>query len=154
MRGRSSTIILCALLAGCSAEGTYPSQCGAPLAGWRKPSDGYPVLAISNHVKVTADGRILWNGTKISAEQLSKFSSVLPQMNPVPFTILQIDDGANCSTVRMVRQTINEKAKCSGDYGSTCGEGAEPWARIGDVLGPRGETYKYYPEQNSVEGKP
>jgi hypothetical protein len=150
MRVRSSAVILCALLAGCGSKDTYPAQCGVPFPGWRRPIDGYSVLAISNHVRLTRDGKILWNGKQISPQKLSDYSSILPQMNPIPFTILQIDDGANCSVVREVRQTINERAKCSD---GRCGEGPEPWARNGDVIGPNGETYKFYPEQNRDQGR-
>ena len=150
LQGRSRSIALCALLAGCGGEGSYPGQCGVPLAGWRKPTDGYYALAIANHVTLKRDGAIQWNGKGISAQQLAVYSSMLPKMDPIPFTILQIDDGTNCSVVREVREMINNGAKCIGKYGSHCGEGAEPWARIGDVVGPNGETYKFYPDRNET----
>jgi hypothetical protein len=148
MRARSSVTILCALLVGCGGKATYPRECADPLRGWRKPSDGYSVLAIANHVRLTRNGKILWNGEQISPQKLSDYSSSLPQMNPIPFTILQIDDGANCSVVREVRRTINERAKCMEWGTSRCGEGPEPWALVGDVIGPNGETYKFYPDRN------
>jgi hypothetical protein len=135
---------LCTLILGCSS-GTYPAQCAAPLAGWLKPSDGYSVLAIANHVSVKRDGQIEWNSKGISAEQLGNYASMIPQMNPTPFTILQIEKGANCAVVRQVRKTIDERAKCSKDRRSACGEGEGPWARIGDVIGPNGEIYKILP---------
>ena len=133
------------LLTGCGSEGTYPAQCGAPLADWRKPSDGYSVLSVANQISVKDDGKIWWNGNEISAEQLNKYSSIIPQMNPTPFTILQIEKGTSCAVVRNVRKTIDDGAKCTEDGRSRCGEGDGLWARIGDVIGPNGENYKYFP---------
>ena len=142
MPPRSGLIIVCALLGGCGSKGTYPAQCGAPLAGWRKPDDGYSVLAITNQISVKRDGKIRWNGKEISTAQLRDYSSQVPQLNPTPFTILEIENGASCALVRQVRETLNERAKCPD---SGCGEGDGPWARIGDVIGPNGETYKSFP---------
>jgi hypothetical protein len=138
------------LLTGCGGDGKYPSQCAAPLPSWRKPSDGYGVFAIVNRVTLKRDGKIAWNGQKITLQQLNDYSAMLPKYNPVPFTILQIDQGANCSVVRQVRQTINDRAKCVGSGFSTCGEGPGPWALVGDVVGPNGETYKFYPDRNGA----
>jgi hypothetical protein len=103
---------------------------------------------------VERNNRIIWNGKQVSLEQLSAYSSMLPQMNPIPFTILQIDNGASCEVVREIRQTINDRAKCNGEYGSSCGEGSQPWARIGDVIGPNGESYKIFPDGRVVTIQP
>jgi hypothetical protein len=150
MRGRGNVIVACALLVGCGSDGTYPTQCGAPLAGWKKPNDGYSALGIANRITLKRDGTIMWNGKEISAGQLSEYSSIAAQLNPVPFTILQIGNGASCATVNEVRRRINDSAKCASEYGSRCGEGPEPWARVGDVIGPNGETYKFYPLRNET----
>lgn len=127
----------------------YPGQCSEPIQGWREPSDGYGALALINRVKVTGKDEVLWNGKAIGLRELANYSSIVPTMNPVPFTILEIENGASCSTVQEVRKTIDKRAQCRSEYGSKCGEGAGPWATISDVIGPKGEIYKYYPDGRS-----
>ena len=56
--------------------------------------------------------------------------------------------------MQKVRETINVRAKCMEWGMSRCGEGAEPWALIGDVVGPNGETFKYYPDGRHETIKP
>jgi biopolymer transport protein ExbD len=48
-----------------------------------------PIDPVKNIVVVTADGKILWNGTPVSKEQLRQFLDVTQQMNPVPELHLQ-----------------------------------------------------------------
>jgi hypothetical protein len=149
MRARSSAILAALILTSCGGEQVYPGQCGARLPGWKGPSDGYGVLAITNKVRVLRDGTLRWNGKTITEDQLAGYSAILPTMNPLPFTILEIEHGASCAVVQKTRETIDIRAKCMESGGSRCGEGAGPWATIGDVIGPNGETYKYYPDGRS-----
>ena len=48
-----------------------------------------PIDPVKNIVVVTADGKILWNGSPVSKEQLRQFLDVTQQMNPVPELHLQ-----------------------------------------------------------------
>ena len=141
-------------MGGCSPESSYPHGCKAPIAGWRTPADGYSTLAIANKVTVTSNGGLKWNGRSINEQQLAQYSSIIPTLNPTPFTILEVEKGASCSAVMATRRTINRNAKCLASNGSACGEGADPWARIGDVIGPNGEMYKYYPDGRSEVVQP
>lgn len=108
------------------------------------------MLAIVNRVTVKDDGQITWNGKPISTDQLSAYSAMVSEMNPVPFTILQVENGASCSDVRRIRQAINERAQCADEYAGHCGEGPDPWARLGDVVGQNGETSKFYPDRDEA----
>jgi len=48
-----------------------------------------PIDPVKNIVVVTADSKILWNGSPVSKEQLRQFLDVTQQMNPVPELHLQ-----------------------------------------------------------------
>ena len=140
-------IVVVLTLVGCHSEPRYPAQCGAPLPGWKKPADGYGVLAITNKVRVVRDGTTRWNSMRVTRDKLAEYADLLRHMNPTPFTILEIEPGAQCGDVIEARRIIDQHAKCRATPGfGVCGEGAGPWALIGDVIGPNGETTKFYPE--------
>lgn len=152
MRG-CSAVLAALILTACNGPGRYPEQCGTRLPGWRQPSDGYGVLALTNKVRVLRDGTINWNGKSITRAELAEYSAIVPDMNPIPFMILDIEPGAPCSDVMETRQIIDDKAKCRAepDY-STCGEGPEPWALVGDVIGPDGKPPEpFYPKPITTE---
>jgi hypothetical protein len=156
MLGRSSFAALCCFLSACGVKATYPAQCGSALPGWKTPSEGYGVLAVVNKVHLLSDGSRKWNGKTITGEQLAEYSAVLPTMSPIPFTILDVEAGAPCGVVIETRRTIDEQAKCRAmPEASRCGEGPEPWALVGDVIGPDGKPPKpFYPEPSeSNEGR-
>jgi biopolymer transport protein ExbD len=48
-----------------------------------------PIDPVKNIVVVTADSKILWNGTPVSQPQLRQYLDVTQQMNPVPELHLQ-----------------------------------------------------------------
>ena len=50
-----------------------------------------PIEPIKNKVVVTQDGKILWNGSPVSQEQLRQYLEVTQQMNPIPELHLQPD---------------------------------------------------------------
>jgi hypothetical protein len=153
MRGINVVVVAALFLAGCQSQGRYPEQCAARIPGWKKPSDGYGILAITNKVHLGSDGTIKWNGQPITSAQLAEYSAIVPEMNPVPFMILDIEPGTPCQFVIETRQLIDQKAKCrETPQWSACGEGPEPWARVGDVIGPDGEpSQPFYLEPNSPE---
>jgi hypothetical protein len=77
-----------------------------------------------NPVTLKSDGSVRWNGSPISLIVLAQMAYQTTSMNPRPFTILEIDDGTNCSHVRVVRNLIDQQAQCQGSSGHLiCGEG-------------------------------
>ena len=149
MRGRSSAILAALILSACGGERAYPEQCAARLPGWKQPNDGYGALVGVNKIRLLRDGSLRWNGAKITEEQLAELSAAVPTMEPTPFTILEIENGASCDVVQKARETINIRAKCAAGELRACGEGSGPWAEISDVIGPNGEMYKVYPDGRS-----
>jgi hypothetical protein len=134
-------------LISCARETRYPEQCGAILPGWKKPSDGYGVLAITNKVRLRSDATLKWNGAPITHEQLASYSRQITKLNPRPFTILEVDRGTACADVQITRKIINDQVNCTEFPGfGLCGEGAGPWALIGDVP----PFPKFYPSENEA----
>ena len=58
-----------------------------------------PIEPIKNKVVVTQDGKILWNGSPVSQEQLRQYLEVTQQMNPIPELHLQPDATARYELV-------------------------------------------------------
>ena len=58
-----------------------------------------PIEPIKNKVVVTTDGKILWNGSPVSQEQLRQYLEVTQQMNPIPELHLQPDATARYELV-------------------------------------------------------
>ena len=58
-----------------------------------------PIDPIKNKVVVTQDGKILWNGSPVSQEQLRQYLEVTQQMNPIPELHLQPDATARYELV-------------------------------------------------------
>jgi len=157
----SSALFTLLFLVGCSGEGRFPEKCGTRLSGWKQPSDGYGVLAVVNKVRVLKNGALKWNGRTITSDQLGEYSAIVPTMNPIPFTILDIEAGAPCGVVTNTRRVIEVKAKCGAmPEASKCGEGAGPWSIIGDVVGPDGKPVivgteeDFFPKENRSKKDP
>ena len=104
----------------------------ARLSGWKTPREGYSVLGVANRIHLKKDGSVAWNGKAVSDSTLAKYGHVVSELIPRAFTILQIDEGAECGRTRVVRNLIDQQAKCQESAG-LCGEGADPWARVSDV---------------------
>jgi biopolymer transport protein ExbD len=58
-----------------------------------------PIEPIKNKVVVTQDGKILWNGSPVSQQQLRQYLEVTQQMNPIPELHLQPDATARYELV-------------------------------------------------------
>ncbi len=129
---RSSLLALSLALCACGKPAIYPEQCAAVLPKWKQPPEGYSILGIANRIHLQRDGSMKWNGREISEIKLAEYSHLISELNPRAFTILQIDQGTDCSRVRTVRNLVDLQAKCQ-EYAGLCGEGPDPWARVGDV---------------------
>ena len=123
MRGKSSLVALCAALSACGTKATYPGQCGSVLTGWMEPAAASGELTLWNRVTLKKDGSLDWNGSPASPTIVAQLAHQTTSMNPRPFTILKIEDGADCGRVRVVRNLIDQQAKCQEIPGRLCGEG-------------------------------
>ena len=50
-----------------------------------------PIDPVKNKVVVGADGKILWNGSPVTQQQLRQYLDITQQMNPIPELHLQPD---------------------------------------------------------------
>ena len=61
-----------------------------------------PIDPVKNKVVVTADNKILWNGSPVTQPQLRQYLDVTQQMNPIPELHLQPDATARYDLVDQV----------------------------------------------------
>ena len=123
MRGRSSLLALIFALAGCSMKATYPTKCDLILSGWMTPADARGDLMLWNRVILRNDGSLRWNGFPVSESVIAQLAHQATTLNPRPITILEIDAGVDCGRVRVIRNLIDQQAKCQEIPGRLCGEG-------------------------------
>jgi hypothetical protein len=95
------------------------------MPGWREPHLGYDTMTVTNRVELKRDGTLRWNGFPASEAETERLARQIPTMNPRPFTILEIEDGADCGRVQTVRKLIDRVVRCQdGVLGyPVCGEG-------------------------------
>jgi hypothetical protein len=96
------------------------------LPRWAKPADSSGELSIINRIYLRSDGSLSWNGSRASQAEVAQLSQRITTMSPRPFTIVEVEDGADCGRVSVIRKLIDQQAKCrefpSGYY-PICGEG-------------------------------
>ena len=68
-----------------------------------------PIDPVKNKVVVTADNKILWNGSPVTQPQLRQYLDVTQQMNPIPELHLQPDATARYEVVDQVL-TVTKRA--------------------------------------------
>lgn len=133
---RQGLLVSLLLTAGCQDVGTYGKRCSAPLAHWRKQSEGINHHAISAHVRLASNGSITWNGLKVTQSKLSTLLDESRSMNPSPFIILSAEADTACNRVRAIR-TLMDARYCSRHW--ACGEGSrrsKDWDPIMDLPPP------------------
>src|SRR5438270_5907971 len=74
-----------------------------------QPNNPPPIDVVKNTVVITADGKILWNGSPVDAVTLRQYLDTTQQMNPVPELHLQPDATARYELVDQVL-AITKKA--------------------------------------------
>jgi hypothetical protein len=81
---------------------------------------------IMNKIALDRNGATYWNGTPISARTLDKYLSIVPNMNPIPVTFLEVEMGAPCDALDALRKKMEQRLHCA-DRGP-CAEGIlEVW---------------------------
>ena len=71
-----------------------------------------PIDPVKNKVVVTADSKVLWNGSPVTLPQLRQYLDVTQQLNPVPELHLQPDATARYELVDEVL-AVTKRAKVS-----------------------------------------
>ena len=132
MFAKASFIALALATLGGDA-GSYPQQCGTLLPGWAKP--GLKLSAPVNTVRVQRDGSLIWNGSSVNEGHVAEYMGLVGSMKPQSFTILDIENGAPCEQVNLVRKIVEEGADCRET--GTCGEGPGPWPNSWSPYPPR-----------------
>ncbi|TMJ11804.1 MAG: hypothetical protein E6G94_15110 [Alphaproteobacteria bacterium] len=111
---------LAALLISGDAPAAPGGGCAAPMPSWRTPGYGWH-NAIRNYVRIDKSGALTWNRMPIDVATLREYLHIVRTMNPVPATVLTIDPGTDCETVRRIRLEIERALDCA--HSGLCGEG-------------------------------
>ena len=120
MLGTGSAILLS--VAAPPATGAYPEQCHAALPGWESPLSN--AQRVENRLRLKANGTLEWNGTRVSESHVAKYAKLLTEVQPQPFTILEIEKGASCERASAIRNLIEQQVKCRAS--TLCGETGIP----------------------------
>ena len=123
---RAISVLLLATASCAETRYTQDGMCGGPQAGWLTRSAGIGELALFQPIRIAADGRIRWNGTTVTKENLGEYLVRLREMRPMPQLALVVETGADCRTVEEVGAQMEAALGCAGS--GRCGEGAG-WRR-------------------------
>jgi hypothetical protein len=118
--------LIALLAAALGGEGRYPAECKATLSGWVTPESGFNIRSPINRIRMQRDGSLLWNGSAVTDEQVVEYTGLLMEIGPQPFTMYEIEEGADCRRVEHIRALIHDRVKCAA--GEVCGEGLGPWS--------------------------
>ena len=120
MLGTGSAILLS--VAAPPATGAYPEQCHAALPGWESPLSN--AQRVENRLRLKVNGTLEWNGTRVSEGHVAEYAKLLTEVQPQPFTILEIEKGASCERASAMRNLIEQQVKCRAS--TLCGETGIP----------------------------
>jgi hypothetical protein len=122
MRMSTSALLgLVLIFSGCTHE---PKRaCTPPNGYWQKPHNFVGLMPPMNHVGITQDGRLHWNGKPISSAQLRKYLRQSHQLNPEPVVFLETEMGVSCDALAAVRTQMDEALECKKS--GRCAEGIQ-----------------------------
>jgi biopolymer transport protein ExbD len=77
---------------------------------------------IRNNVTLDRDGKLYWNGSFVSHQQLSTMLDAVKKLNPQPDLYLEAEMGTPCRELDQVRHEVSEALSCRDTKGR-CVEG-------------------------------
>ncbi len=107
-------------LLGCARPQTYSETCNKPLPNWRTPGDGWHNIVTTN-LAIAADDSLSWNGKAVEREELQRYLTIIPTVEPTPGTILSVHPSASCAMVGVIRTSMERALNCRETR--RCGEG-------------------------------
>ena len=109
------------VLAGCTTEAKR--ACTPPNSYWQKPHNFVGLMPAMNHVAITRDGALHWNGEPISSARLSQYLRQSHQLNPEPVVFLETEMGVPCDALDAVRKQMDQALECKRS--GRCAEGIQ-----------------------------
>ena len=128
MRMFTLTLLGVALvLSGCNNEAD--KACTPPNSYWQVPHNFVGLMPEMNYVSMTRDGRLHWNGRRVSSAALTQMLRQSHQLNPEPVVFLETEMGAPCEALDAVREQMDEALECKES--ARCAEGIETvWSEM------------------------
>lgn len=113
---RSGAAIAAALLGMASPAMAAPCAAEAGLRADVRWKDTGCHNCMVNRVVVGPGAALRWNGAAVSLVTLRHYLGIVRNMNPVPFTELNIGPNADCGLLARVRATIEDSLPCERPY--------------------------------------
>ena len=114
------SIVALACLSGC--EKSEPRACNPPDATWRRPRLVQGLDPIRNKVTLDRDGKLYWNGSFVSHQQLSTMLTAVKKLSPQTDLYLEAEMGTPCRDLDQVRHEVSKALGCRHTKGR-CVEG-------------------------------
>jgi len=93
---------------GCTTEA--PKACSPPRSTWGHPRS-FGVVEL-NKIALDREGKIYWNGKKVSREALDKHLAESSTFKPEPWVFLETEMGMSCAAVEAIRDQIEKHVNC------------------------------------------
>jgi hypothetical protein len=77
-----------------------------------RPRANSTIDPVVNHLYVSRDGAILWNGSRVDAGVLAQYFALTQTMYPTPYLVVRIEPGTNPALVARARNSIHRGAEC------------------------------------------
>lgn len=119
MRILAMMLVSVAGTAGASCAAPHPRCSPAPV-GWLEYGQDVPEHRIVIAASVRRDGTILWSGSSIDERQLIANLEQTQTFDPLPYLVVQYEEGASCEQINYFRSLFNTYANCS--RGGICSE--------------------------------
>ena len=113
----------------CGSEPRTERACTPPKSYWQKPHNFLGLVPLMNHVSISEQGTLHWNGERVSSGTLTGLLRQSHELHPEPVVFLETEMGVPCETVDAVRKQIDDTLECK-DTGR-CAEGIETvWRQL------------------------
>lgn len=121
------SIVALACLSGCAKS--EPRACNPPDVTWRRPRLDRGLEPIRNKVTLDRDGKLYWNGSFVSHQQLGTMLNAAKKLSPQPNLYLEAEMGTPCRELDRVRHEVSEALGCRDTKGR-CVEGLPDYVPV------------------------
>ena len=107
--------LLSPVMVACTTFSASANTCSGRIPHWTisKTVPTGTQLNPQNLIEIYADGRLEWNGTEVSEDQVREYLTLIPRMSSANVTVLKANPAVNCAVIQRLRKTMDETLTCS-----------------------------------------